>query len=212
MPENYVVFGERWEELNPGWVVIDHGEEVIQLWPDLAPVFNHLYERDKGVDSIELHVQVADIVGYALVREFGGVYVNCDMEPVAPLADKLPDGPWASYENEEDWRIVNAAIGAPRAGDAFWSGLLAGLPARYFAHPYDEMVMTTGPGYLTDFAHWYPGQLHVLAKNTFNSVHWSQIEPGGDAFRFSHPEEAIAVHHWGHKKDMRTNYIEGATT
>jgi len=212
MPERYVRFGERWEELNPGWVVIDHGEEVIQLWPDLADVFNHLYERDAGRDSIELHVQVADVVGYALLREFGGVYVNCDMEPVRSFGARLPDAPWASYENEEDWRIVNAAIGAPQAGEAFWGGLLAALPGRYFANPYDEMVMTTGPGFLTDFAHQYPGQLYVFPKHVFNSVHWSQVPAGGDASEFALPGEAIAVHHWGHKKDGRTNLIEGATT
>lgn len=213
MPEAYKAYGEKWEDLNPGWVVIDHGEEIVQLWPDLFDVFNHLYERDAGRDSIELHVQLADVVGYALLREFGGVYVNCDMEPLKPLSalDVLPDTAWASYENHEDFRIVNSAIGAPEPGNLFWSQLLAHLPARYFAHPYDEMVMTTGPGFLTDFARTGAARLHVFDKNVFNSVHWKQIEAGGDASGFEYPENAIAVHHWGHKKDRRTNLIEGNT-
>jgi len=210
MPAQYVEYGEKWEDLNPGWVVIDHGEEILQLWPDLANVFNHLYERDAGRDSIELHVQVADVVGYALVREFGGVYVNCDMEPVRPLEARLPDEAWASFENHSDFRVVNAAIGAPHAHDAFWEELLAGLPARYFSNPYDEMVMSTGPGYLTDFAR-YRGGLYVFSKDVFNSTHWGEIAPGGDASGRPYPEEAIAVHHWGHKKDQRTNTIESNT-
>lgn len=213
MPEAYKEYGQKWEDLNPGWVVLDHGEEIIQLWPDLADVFNHLYERDSGNDSIELHVQVADVVGYALIREFGGVYVNCDMEPIAPIEGRLPEAPWASYENEEDWRIVNAAIGAPQPQDSFWVDLLAGLPERYFSRPYDEMVMSTGPGYLTDF---YINDAHnprllIFPQSTFNSIHWKQIETGGDASGFEYPENAIAVHHWGHKKDQRTNLIEGNT-
>ena len=215
MPEEYVRFGEKWEDLNPGWVVIDHGEEIIQLWPDLAPVFNHLYERDAGRDSIELHVQVADVVGYALLREFGGVYVNCDMEPLKPIEEYLPDCAWASYENHEDFRIVNAAIGAPSSNNSFWVDLLRELPHRYFNNPYDEMVMTTGPGFLTDFAMinhlQYKSPFYVYSKDVFNSVHWKQIELGGDASGFQYPENAIAVHHWGHKKDQRTNLIEGAT-
>lgn len=215
MPQEYTEYGRKWEELNPGWEVFDHGEEIIQLWGDLAPVFNHLYERDGGRDSIELHVQVADVVGYALVREFGGVYVNCDMEPVRPLEDRLPDCAWASYENHEDWRIVNAAFGAPEAGNEFWSQLLRELPHRYFNNPYDEMVMTTGPGFLTDFAA-LNGLLdkvpfYVFSKDTFNPVHWKQISDGGDASGFEYPENTIAVHHWGHKKDRRTNLIEGNT-
>lgn len=212
MPQEYVDFGDKWEELNPGWVVMDHGEEVIQLWPDLADVFNHLYSRDKGRDGIELHVQVADVVGYALIREFGGIYVNCDMEPVVhDIQTHLPQQAWASYENEEDWRIVNAAIGAPAPNDPFWVALLEGLPARYFANPLDEMVMTTGPGYLTDFARERPGQLYVFPKWAFNGVHWKQIESGGDASGFEIHPGALAVHHWGHKKDHRSNRIETAT-
>lgn len=213
MPEAYKEYGQKWEDLNPGWVVLDHGEEIIQLWPDLADVFNHLYERDAGNDSIELHVQVADVVGYALIREFGGVYVNCDMEPLRPIEERLPgDMPWASYENHEDFRIVNAAIGASQPHNGFWEDLLRGLPARYFSNPYDEMVMSTGPGYLTDFnREKYPPKLYVFDKNVFNSVHWKQIDAGGDATGFEYPENAIAVHHWGHKKDGRTNLIEGNT-
>lgn len=212
MPEAYKEFGRRWEELNPGWEVFDHGEEVIQLWPDLAPVFNHLYERDAGRDGIELHVQVADVVGYALIREFGGVYVNCDMEPLMKnMEQQLPEMAWASYENEEDWRIVNAAIGAPQPQDPFWSGLLDGLPARYFSNPYDEMVMTTGPGYLTDYARARKDNLYVFPKWAFNHTHWKQISVGEDAGGFENHPEAIAKHHWGHKKDQRSNVIETAT-
>ena len=215
MPEEYVRFGQTWEDLNPGWIVVDHGEEILQLWPDLAPVFNHLYERDANHNSIELHVQVADVVGYALLREFGGVYVNTDMEPLQPIEKFLPPMAWASYENYEDFRIVNAAIGAPQPGDPFWTGLLAELPHRYFNNPYDEMVMTTGPGFLTDFAMINQIQdknpFVVFPKEAFCSVHWKQVEAGGDASGFEYPESAIAVHHWGHKKDGRTNLIESAT-
>lgn len=212
MPQKYVEFGEKWEELNPGWIVIDHSEEVLQLWDDLSDVFNHLYERDAGRDSIELHVQVADVVGYSLVREFGGIYVNCDMEPVSyNIEEQLPNMAWASYENEEDWRIVNAAIGAPRGDDPFWTKLLEALPEHYFRNPFDEMVMSTGPGFLTEFARQHPNELYVFPVWAFNSVHWKQIEPGGDASdKFVNPM-ALAVHHWGHKKDQRTNYIEGNT-
>lgn len=216
MPENYKEFGQKWEDLNPGWVVVDHGEEIIQLWPDLADVFNHLYERDAGRDGIELHVQIADVVGYALIREFGGVYVNCDMEPLKPIEPELEfiaeeNLPWASYENHEDWRIVNAAIGAPNAGHPFWEGLLRQLPLNYFSRPFDEMVMSTGPGFLTNYIHATNSDIFIFEKDVFNHVHWKQIAEGEDASGFSHPDSAIAVHHWGHKKDRRSNHVETGT-
>lgn len=210
MPQEYVEFGERWEDLNPGWIVKDWGEEAVQMFDDLRDVINDLYERDAGRFGIELYVQIADVLGYAFVREFGGVYVNCDMEPVKSL-ENLPDQAWASYENEEDWRIVNAAIGAPQPNDPFWVGLLAELPSNYFSRRLEEMIMSTGPGFLTEFSARMPGFLHVMPKNSFNPVHWKQIATGGDARGFAYPEETIAVHHWGHKKDQRSNLVETAT-
>lgn len=209
MPEAYVRYGQQWQELNPDWTVIDWTERAVEDFPDVEHVLEDLYYRDNGRKGIELYVQLADVIGYCLVREWGGVYVNCDMQPVRPLPS-LPDLAWASYENHVDGRIVNAAIGAPQPWDPFWTGLVDELPARYWAYRYDEMVMSTGPAFLTDFAR-RNNKIHVFPVETFNPVHWKDIPAGGDASGREYPPETIAVHHWGHKKDGRTNKIESAT-
>lgn len=213
MPEDYTVFGQMWQDMNPDWQVVLWNEQCLVEYPDLKPIFDSLYERDGGRHGIELYVQMADVMGYALAERFGGVYVNCDMEPVRPL-DGLPDRAWASLENNEDGRIVNAAIGAPEPNDRFWSGLLAGLEERYFSNPTAEMIDTTGPAYLTEYAHAHPEQLFVYPVETFNPIHWSNVPRGGDAssvFEAEHHPSTIAVHHWGHRKDGRTNRVEMAT-
>lgn len=212
MPQEYVEYSRLWAELNPDWHLAEWGMKDLGLFPEMTEVFNHLAERDAGRCSIEYYVQVADVMGYAIVEKFGGFYVNCDMQPLRPLSDlAIPSHAWASYENHEDGRIVNAAIGSPMAHDPFWIRMCAGLPERYFANPYDEMVMTTGPGYLTDVAHQFPEELFVYDVETFNPIHWKQIPMGGDASGFEYPSQSIAVHHWAHRKDHRTNLIEGAT-
>lgn len=211
-PEDYASFGQQWEELNPGWKVNMADEDDLADFPHLKKVFDDLYRRDDGRQGIELYVQMADIMGYALVHKYGGIYTNCDIEPVRPLPD-LPTKAWASYENNTDGRIVNAIIGAPQPRNIFWSRIIATLPGRYFSNPTAEMVETTGPVLLTDLAHKLPSRIHVFPTETFNSIHWSQVPLGGDASDFiaSLPEEAIAVHHWGHRKDQRTNTVETAT-
>lgn len=219
MPEIYSRFADIWLDLNPGWRIIDWDEAStvdLGLFPDLQPVIDDLYRRDGGRRGIELFVQLADVIGYALVREYGGVYVNCDIQPVQPLPE-LPDKAWASYENNEDGRIVNAAIGARGPRDPFWESLLEALPGRYFANPTAEMVETTGPALLTDHARAHPDQIHVYPVETFNPVHWKQIQPGGDASWWADGinwigTPTIGVHHWGHKKDGRTNVVEAATS
>lgn len=213
MPSEYEKYGQQWQNMNPDWTVIDWNEPsvLVRMPRDLLAVVEDLYKRDDGQLGIELYVQMADIVGYWLVWAFGGAYFNCDMQPLQPLEGLLPDSPWASKENHTDDRIVNAAIGAPEPHHSFWTGLLDELPFRYFSDPTAEMVQSTGPQLLTDFAHQHPGQLHVFPTETFNPIHWSSIPSGGDASDFLYPPESIAVHHWGHKKDGRSNHVETGT-
>jgi mannosyltransferase OCH1-like enzyme len=214
MPDEYTIFGQMWQEMNPEWQVIDWDMGCIADFPELLPVFQSLKDRDAGRNGIEYYVQLADVLGYALVERWGGVYVNCDMQPIRPFPD-MPQKAWASYENTSDWSIVNSAIGAPEPHNPFWTQLLKELPERYFANPTDEMVKTTGPSLLTDQARKNPDQIHVYPVEAFNPVHWRDVDLGGDASMYV--EEAnfhsgtIAVHHWGHKKDGRTNFVETGT-
>lgn len=210
MPEEYAEYGEKWDRLNPDYTVRMWGEEDIKEFPEFKAVFDDLYKRDAGRQGIELYVQMADLMGYAIIHKYGGVYVNTDIEPLKPLPE-LPYDAWASYENNVDGRVVNAAIGAYRPRTLFWSRLVRTLPGNYFSNPTAEMVETTGPVPLTELARKLPDRIHVFPLETFNSVHWKQVPQGGDASGFEYPEEAIAVHHWGHRRDGRTNRVESAT-
>lgn len=212
MPQAYVDYGAQWAELNPSWEVHDWSwAEIENLLPvDLLDIIEDIWERDGGRNGIEASVQVADVLGYFLVWKFGGAYFNTDIQPLRPLTS-LPDKAWASYENNEDGRVVNAAIGAPAPGDVFWERILKGLPRNYSEYRYEEMILSTGPAYLTEVAQDHPEEIHVFPVETFNPVHWKQIAPGGDATGFQYPETSLAVHHWGHKKDGRSNRVETAT-
>ncbi len=216
LPKEYQLYGRQWSTLNPAYLISTYGEHevegLLQPWPEVQKVVDDLYARDGGRKGIELYVQLADIIGYALVERFGGIYVNCDMQPLRTLP-KLPDCAWASYENDVDGRIVNAAIGAPEPHDVFWKFVLQDLPTRYWANPTAEMVESTGPAFLTDEVHRYKYDVdfHVFPTHAFNPIHWNQIAQGGDASEFTYPVDSIAVHHWGHKKDGRTNLVETAT-
>lgn len=224
MPEEYVIFGQMWQEFNPSWQVFEwrqkHIDGILAYYPGLKSVVDDLYRRDAGRHGIELYVQIADVLGYALIHRYGGIYTNCDMQPIRSIENRLPQYAWASYENNEDGRIVNAIIGAPDAGHPFWGDLIEALPARYFANPTDEMVMTTGPGFLTDFIRErYARGIHdfyAFPVETFNPVHWKEIAPGEDALDrvpelIETSPNTFAVHHWGHKKDGRSNTVETAT-
>lgn len=213
MPEEYRAYGDAWMRLNLDTQVIDWTlEDILADVPDaLRAVLDDIIRRDDGRNGIEMYVQIADVAGYFLVHTYGGIYVNCDMQPVRALPDPMPDVAWASLENDTEQDVVNAAIGAPGPRNVFWAWLLDALPSRYFANPTGEMTRTTGPGLLTDMARTHPEMIHIFPRNTFNPIHWSLVAPGGDASGFDYPPETIAVHHWGHKKDLRSNHVETAT-
>ena len=214
MPRAYSDYALDWADLNPGWSVKTWGEidMIYDLPAGLQDVALDIVRRDGGRDGIEKYVQIADILGYWIVYEYGGVYVNCDMQPVRALP-ALPDKAWASLENDTERDIVNAAIGAPAPHDVFWGRVLELLPQWYFANPGAEMVLTTGPRLLTHAARTWPEEIHVFPRTVFNPVHWGQVPRGGDASAFlaDLPGDTVAVHHWGHRRDGRTNIVEAAT-
>lgn len=219
IPNDYVQFGREWQELNPDWEVVDWSLEMVEAkrWRNQSVIDDI---RRRGGNSIEAAVQIADVIGYELIWEFGGLYINVDIEPLKSMKyfiEYYKPGNTA-YAGREDWntdRIVNSVMGGP-SKHPFWNFVIQSLPARYWMNPEAEMVLTTGPALLTECAHyWQRGKdrdhefdFTEIARAAFNAVHWSQIPPGQNADgRFVESEEMIGVHHWGHRLTGRSNLV-----
>lgn len=226
MPQRYVDYGRRWQELNPDWQVWEWDEDSLCTSPraknrlsdfvSLQEVLDDLARRDGGRRGEELYVQMADVLAYELVYLFGGTVVNVDIEPVRPLSymmDYYGIGEDSAYVGmEDDYRIVNAVMGGP-ALHPLYKEIIDRLPDRYFACPEAEMVDTTGPALLTDTVKQWPGQdVVVLPVTAFNSVHWKDVPSGGTADGLWCPGDGVVgVHHWGHRMSGRSNVVETAT-
>jgi len=212
MPAKYQAFGSLWEQLNTGWSVKDWTEsELLAIKWDNQEVLEHLFYRDAEHRTTELFVQVADVLDYELIYRYGGVYVNVDIEPVKPLGYLrrfLAERDQAWVSREDNAFVVNAAM-AGRAGHPFYKMVIDDLYVRYFANPHGEMNHTTGPRLLTDTLRSWSGEPVVaLPVEVFNPIHWKDIPIGGDATGRQVPATSVGVHHWGHRKDQRTNIIE----
>jgi mannosyltransferase OCH1-like enzyme len=217
MPEDYERFGRSWGDLNPGWTVKDWTkEEVESLDLTNRAIWDHI-DTHGAISAINHHplvgkaTQLADVAGYELIHRFGGVYVNCDMEPLKPLS-RLPvrdDEAWACIESAH-W-VNNGAMGGP-AGHPFWQLVIDELPRRFKELPDQAMHITTGPHLLTKIAYQQKEagvgpQLHILEKNWFNPVLYSQVGIGQDAAAYRRDairSGSIAIHHWGHKRHLGT--------
>lgn len=215
MPDRYLEYGRRWEELNPDWKLLHWTEDNLPPLRNQA-VIDDIKARDAGRNGLECAVQMADVIGYELIWRYGGLYVNTDIEPVRSMQDLFdqynPQG--NAYAPFEDPGMpVNCAIGGPKEHE-FWDALIEHLPTRYFGMPGEEMNVTTGPHLLTYMWNMNQGIFTPLAQESFNAIHWKQIEIGSDAtgkVDYLNNPRIIGIHHWGHRKTPRTNYVETAT-
>lgn len=221
MPERYRDYGRKWLALNPGWELHDWTEEEVEDFGlHNAAVWNHI--RDNGAVSAIAHrpevaraTQLADVAAYEIIHHYGGVYVNCDMEPLRPI-NHLPvygTDAWACREIHH-W-INNGALGGP-PWHPFWEKVIDELPRRFFDNPDSPMHITTGPHLLTKVSDENPGELTVLEQSYFNWTPLHVIPDGGpseaqkrkmrtDAIR----AKAVAIHWWGHKFPESRTDCEG---
>lgn len=208
MPDRYREYGRLWQEFNPGWELHDWSADDLPLLAN-QDIYDELEHGAVAPIPVLPHVAIAtqraDVAGYELVHMFGGVYVNCDMEPLRPLDGHLPDTAWAAYE---DGRFLNnGAIGAPTPGSAFWRAVIEELPRRFRRMPGKPFNQVTGPYLLTDVFHSrrWEGEFTPLRRELFHHASYMQVEVGGDASAFrqaAYDAGAVALHHWGHKHDL----------
>lgn len=222
MPPEYEEYRERWASLNPGWTVKDWTLDELMETVINREVVEDLFRRDAGREGIELWVQLADVFGYQVIYQHGGIYVNVDIEPVRSVEYLLEhfrvgQRAYAPYEDEGEL-VVNAVLGGP-AEHPFWERLNEILPSFYADRPGDEMNKVTGPHLLTALARGWnrtrtpDDEFLALPQASFNSRHWSTLPWGDeeDQGEWVTTPDVIGFHHWGHRKVRRSNYVETAT-
>lgn len=213
MPERHQFFGDEWRRLNPDWDLIDW--DLGSVYDNFAPVNQSVLDdlanqaSNRNADLVANATHVADVLGYEIIYKYGGLYVNTDIRPIRPIADIVELNPelnvMAAAGKEDDYWVVNAALWAPEKHQLFWGRVIDALPGRYFSMPGAFMNATTGPHLLTAVYEANPGELHVLDRDTFNPIHWSEFGygeyPEYDPATF--PPGTLGVHEWFHRTNQR---------
>ena len=179
-PPEFEAYWDRWGELNPGWTRL--------TWDDwrlkhiaLPPEFH----------QVRTLAGKADVARYAILAREGGVYVDCDEEPLRPL-DELPEhrDAWACVESP-GW-IANGMMGCAPEHPAILD-LLLELSGSVRQHGFQQPVHATGPGLLT--REWLGrGDVTLFEPVTFYPVHWRDKATLGPPY----PAESFGVQHWAH--------------
>lgn len=197
MPEHLAAFGGAWEDLHPNW------EHV--LWDDASLdwlINQDLFDRaGEIVGPGEVGQLRADIARIEILHRYGGVYIDCDMEPRRPLDPLLEVEAFAGFEDAERRWVNNAVVGSV-AGHPFLATLIEQMPGSIAAAQRAGVRRPnrfSGPQFVTPiWSNWFRETVVVHPHTHFYPYLWSELERQGEDF-----PDAYTVHHWHHRRSTR---------
>lgn len=189
MPAHLAAHLGTWRELHPGWEV--------RLWtPETTPrlrnqdLFDHPEKYSPASNPWQWR---SDLARYEILYDQGGVYVDCDLEPLRAIDPLVEDA--ESVIAREDKRFINNAFMGSSPGSRFLADVLRGLRASVRAQPRCRVNRQIGAHYLTRIARRHP-ELRVLGPELIYPYHWSELHRDDETF-----PEAYTVHRWQNKRD-----------
>lgn len=190
MPAHLAAHLDSWREMHPEWEVRVWTPETT---PDLGE-HQDLFDRPETYSPVSNPWQWrSDLARYRILHDQGGVYVDCDLEPLRPI-DPLVEGA-ESVIAREDARFINNAFMGSSPGSRFLADVLRGLRRSVHSQPRARVNRQIGAHYLTRIARRHP-ELRVLGQELIYPEHWSDL----GALEGPPPESAYTRHHWANKQ------------
>jgi len=151
-------------------------------------------------DSVDILSSKSNIARYEIIAEHGGVYVDCDMEPLRNIEPLLAGARFVAAE--ETPGMINNAFIAAEPGHPLLDYVISELPRSHNSQPDEISPQRTGPRLLTRCirrAADHTSGVHIVARDDVYPYSWDQ--PGLPTSGTS----AYMVHHW------RRSWIEPAS-
>lgn len=189
LPERYGLWLAKWVDLNPDWrlELWDRGAYLDEFGD--APTAHYLDHRTWSRVSNPWQ-WFADIARVEIMARHGGVWLDCDLEPLRPIDPLVKVARAGGFVGREDdnW-ICNAFFGAP-AGAGWLGHAVQQLPRRVEALRGYRCNRVTGPGFFTEILADHP-EVDRIDPSLWAPMHWSRLDQRGTDF-----PDAYCVHHW----------------
>lgn len=148
IPPQWAPLQSKLKNLHPGWEyrlwTDEDNESLIRdSFPGLLPVYLNLPKP----------IMRADMVRYAYMARFGGLYLDTDYECLKPF-DLLDRSCVLPRESDDSKPIfLGNCVFASEAGHPFWTAVLDALaqqpPTKHSMNQEEDIIHLTGPGLLT---------------------------------------------------------------
>lgn len=205
MPQIYKNYEKKWLELNPGWSVKTWGDGDFG-WLENQELFDaaEKYAPADGVGQFR-----SDVARYEILHRFGGVYVDCDVEPLKGFDPLLGPEGFAAWEVENEF-VGNTVLGSA-PGNPFFAAMIGAARDGAKANAGRAVTWMTGPRTLTKLYNGWADKrnLHVYPQKYFFPYSYNDLRKGVAPESLSYPE-AYAVHHWAHQREKRGRPLVGS--
>jgi mannosyltransferase OCH1-like enzyme len=184
LPEQHARWIEGVKAMHPGWEHRLWGDDDLR-WLQNRDVYD---DAENRVPDHKVGQFRSNVARYEILDRFGGVWLDTDIEALAPLDPVMGPPAWAGWERQDEW--VGTSIMGGEAGAPFWQACIEGVrqpdypgkqEVRFFTRIYREQ-----------------GGLHVYPERLFYPYRTHDIGNVPDDYG-----DALIVHHWNHLRTVR---------
>lgn len=183
-PEHFQKWRDRLVELNPDWTVVTWDEGSLKAL---------------GIDAAELCdawpsslAAQSNAVRLRAVMLFGGIYLDCDVEPLKPIPEEWRTWTAFAFEQDAQRRICNAVFGAEQG--SLW------LTDQWLhRNDYRRRDAAWGVYQMTESADVYRWRIHRPPPHLVYPFSWET--PQNE--RKAHPD-SVLVHWWENSWNTKT--------
>lgn len=196
MPEAYRIFGEKWKTINPEWEIREWGNDDFG-WLQNQDLFDN---AEQYVPADAVGQFRSDVARYEILLKHGGVYVDCDVEPLLPFAGFLNNDGFAGWE--EDGVFVGNTVLGSVPGNPLFSKMVDALPGSAKANKGRAATWISGPRVFTRIVSESGLSLTIFPQSYFFPYSYKELRDGFDPGQKTY-SNAFSVHHWGHQRSKR---------
>ena len=198
MPEHYKKYEDDWLRLNPGWAVRTWGDDDLR-WLQNQQLFDDAskYAKPDAIGQFK-----SDVARYEILYRFGGVYVDCDVEPRKPFESLIDVKGFAGWEQQNQF-VGNTVMGS-EPGNPFFLAMMDTITGTAKANSGKAATWMTGPRIVTQvYNQWTDkSDLVTYPQEYFFPYSYLDLRTQGEPSLKDY-SEAYSVHHWGHQRELR---------
>jgi hypothetical protein len=205
MPDHYERYGEQWQRLHPGWSIkLWTDKDFESRWLDNQDLFDR---AEEFVPPDAVGQFRSDVARYEILYRFGGVYADCDVEPLKPLDGLLDVEAFAGWE-QDGLYVGNTIIGGV-SGAEFWGQMVEAVRKSSRSNKGRAATWLSGPRVVTRVHGESTAPLTVYPQRYFFPYSYKDLTAAPELKFYP---DAYAIHHWGHQREVRGRPLQTAGT